>query len=379
MKDFIKALYADLLHRIDIVVADIKGTNYHDDIKNRFIDETVKQFTDIRDQIVNTVKSGVLDHALFTGNNLFGFNGLHRDFKAIHSYRYLAIKNYRDPEVFFFQLISKIYAEHRISAIPPIVSTISNHDYYYWAVPYFEIIALPCGEEYSLLNLPDMYHEIGHLLHSMFQGKSCELSGKEINQHFDRELVRIVDEGLGAHYTERIIEAQYYWQQSWLEEFSCDLVGTYMTGAAYGWTNLKLLSTGHGFNKIYESSESHPADEARMRLIILMLNKLGLRKEKAEIEAAWQVFLNETNPQVPNHYTLLFPNQLLQLVIDEFFAFYQNADLASHPELIAAGHSSVSAVLNEAWQQAQTNSANYYKHETDAINDLRTSFGLPII
>jgi len=213
----------------------------------------------------------------------------------------------------------------------------------------------------------------------MFKGKSCELTGLAINQHFDRELVRIEDEGFGAHYTNVITEAQYYWRESWLEEFSCDLVGTYMTGAAYGWTNLKLLSTGHGFSKIYEASESHPADEARMRLIIMMLDKLGLHKEKADIEAAWKVFLKETKPQVPNHYALLYPDHLLQQIIDEFFNFYQNADLASHPELVAEGQASVSVVLNEAWCEAQTNSVNYYKYETDAINTLRGGFGLAAI
>ena len=164
--------------------------------------------------------------------------------------------------------------------MPPIVSTISNHDYYYWAVPYFEIIALPSGEEHSLLNLPDMYHEIGHLLHSMFGGKSCELSAIAIDKYFAKEVVRVIDDGTAAHFQETLELAKYLWQSSWLEEFTCDLVGTYMTGAAYAWTNLKLLSTGHGSTKIFEYSQSHPADEARMRIIILMLEKLGLTDDK---------------------------------------------------------------------------------------------------
>ena len=141
MKNFIKALYADLLHRIDVVIADIKSMNHHDDIKERFIDETLTQFAVIRDELQSALNSGVLEFDVFAGNNLFRYNRAHRDFKAIHSYRYLALKNYKEPEIFFFRLISKIYSEHRISAIPPIVSTISNHDYYYWAVPFFEIIA----------------------------------------------------------------------------------------------------------------------------------------------------------------------------------------------------------------------------------------------
>jgi len=375
MKNFIKALYADLLHRIDVVVADIKGSVHHDDIRDRFISETLAQFAAIRDDLQDSFDTGVLEHDFMAGNNIYKFNRLHREFKAIHSYRYLALKNYKEPEVFFFRVISKIYNEHRISAIPPIVSTISNHDYYYWAVPYFEIIALPSGEEHSLLNLPDMYHEIGHLLHSMFQGKSCEISGEAIDKHFERELVRVVDDGFPQFYN-AVEEAKYLWQASWIEEFTCDLVGTYMTGAAYAWTNLKLLSTGHGSTKIFEYSQSHPADEARMRIIILMLEKLGLTSAKKTVQEAWDLFLKDTVVFMPNDFSLLFPQHLLEQIVDEFFTFYQNADLASYSELTKAGNGSIAQLLNDAWHNAQTDPLDYFSYETNAINSLRKEFGL---
>lgn len=376
MNNFIKALYADLLHRIDVVVADIKGLPHHADIKDRFIDDTLNQFSAIRNELQSAFDTGVLELEIFAGNNLFRFNRVHRTFKAIHSYRYLAIKNYKEPEVFFYQVITQIYTEHRINALPPIVSTISNHDYYYWAVPYFEIIALPSGEEHSLLNLPDMYHEIGHLLHSMFGGKSCETSGITIDKHFAKEIVRVQDDGTAAHFQVKLEEAKYLWEASWLEEFTCDLVGTYMTGAAYAWTNLKLLSTGHGSTKIFEYSQSHPADEARMRIIILMLEKLGLTDDKNRVEAAWKVFLKDTEVFKPNDYPLLYPQKLLQQIVDEFFTFYQNADLVSYPELVAKGANSISQLLNDAWSSAQTNPTDYFDYETNSVARLKASYGL---
>lgn len=376
MNNFIKALYADLLHRIDVVVTDIKGLSHHADIKDRFIDDTLNQFSTIRNELQSAFDTGVLELEIFAGNNLYRFNRVHRTFKAIHSYRYLAIKNYKEPEIFFYQVITQIYTEHRINALPPIVSTISNHDYYYWAVPYFEIIALPSGEEHSLLNLPDMYHEIGHLLHSMFGGKSCETSGLIIDKHFAKEIVRVQDDGTAAHFQEKLEEAKYLWEASWLEEFTCDLVGTYMTGAGYAWTNLKLLSTGHGSTKIFEYSQSHPADEARMRIIILMLEKLGLIDDKNKVEAAWKVFLKDTEVFKPNDYPLLYPQKLLQQIVDEFFAFYQNADLVSYSELVAKGANSISQLLNDAWNNAQTNPSDYFNYETNSVAGLKSSYGL---
>jgi hypothetical protein len=376
MNNFIKALYADLLHRIDVVVADIKGLPHHPDIKDRFIDDTINQFSFIRSELQSAIDTGILEVDLFAGNNLFRFNRVHRTFKAIHSYRYLAIKHYKEPEIFFYQVITQIYTEHRINALPPIVSTISNHDYYYWAVPYFEIIALPSGEEHSLLNLPDMYHEIGHLLHSMFGGKSCEISATVIDKHFAREIVRVQDDGTAAHFQAKLEEAKYLWDASWLEEFTCDLAGTYMTGAAYAWTNLKLLSTGHGSTKIFEYSQSHPADEARMRIIILMLEKLGLSDDKNLVEEAWRVFLKDTEVFRPNDYPLLYPQKLLEQIVNEFFNFYQNADLASYSELVAKGTNSISQLLNDAWHNAQFNSRNYFDYELNAIKALKSSYGI---
>ena len=376
MNNFIKALYADLLHRIDVVVADINRLVHHPDIKDRFIADTLMQFSSIRNVLQNAFDTGVLEDAIFAGNNLYRFNRAHREFKAIHSYRYLAIKNYRDPEIFFYRVITQIYSEHRIYALPPIVSTISNHDYYYWAVPYFEIIAVPSGEEHSLLNLPDLYHEIGHLLHSMFGGKSCEVSGVLIDKHFAKEIVRVQDEGTAAHFQGILEVAKYLWDASWLEEFTSDLVGAYMTGTAYAWTNLKLLSIGHGSTKIFEYSESHPADEARMRLIILMLEKLGLKEDQDKVESAWKVFLKDTEVFKPNGYSLLYPQNLLQQIVDEFYVFYQNADLVSYPELVNLGSGSISQLLNDAWNNAQNNPTSYFDYETNSIASLKSSYGL---
>jgi len=333
---------------------------------------------DIRNTLQNALDTGVLEFEYLANNNLYHFNRANREFSNIHSYRYLPLKHYHDPEAYFYRVISKVYDEHRISAKPPIVSTISNHDSYYWAVPYYEIIALPAGEERSLLNLPDMYHEIGHLLHSMFKGKSCETSSQAVDKHFAKEIVRVKNEGL-EQYLDPLTRAKFLWQRKWIEEFTCDLIGTYMTGAAYAWTNLKLLSTGHGSAIIYSDNDTHPADEARMTIIIMMLDKLGLKTEKDKVEEEWKIFLKDTEPFKPSDYNLLYPQKLLAQIVEEFFTFYQNADLASYPELVKTGTESVAQLLNEAWEQARMKPMAYSAYEIAAINKLRKEFGLSII
>jgi hypothetical protein len=67
MNNFIKALYADLLHRIDVVIADIKGLPHHPDIKDRFIDDTINQFSFIRNELQSAIDTGILEVDLLQG------------------------------------------------------------------------------------------------------------------------------------------------------------------------------------------------------------------------------------------------------------------------------------------------------------------------
>ena len=364
MNSFLKGLFVDLIQRIKIVIDDLQNSKHHDDIRERFIDSTIKQFEVLSRILQETIDLGLLEIDGMVINIIPKFKILQRRFKNLHSYRYLPIKSYSAPEAFFFKIITKIYAEHRITALPPIVSTISNHDHYYWAVPGFEIIALPSGEEHSLLNLPDLYHEIGHLLYDMYQAESSVSSKKEVEIYFSKN----------KHLWKNIDFIKTKWLEYWLEEFSCDLIGCYMSGPAYAWTNLKLLITEHNSDKIYKYYPRHPANEARMRIIILMLKKLNLHSEKDKIEKKWSHFLKKTEGFKPDGYDFIFPQRLLTIIVDEFYTFHQNADIASYPELTR--QTSIAEVLNEAWSQAIKKPTKFNSYQERTIAKLKSEFGL---
>lgn len=369
MKQFIKALYADLLKRIDVVTDDINTLQHHEDIRDRFIAVTISEFKAIGQKLRLAQQNGELEYDAFYKNNIVRFNGANREFNALHSYRYLPIKNYALPEIFFFRVVKKIYLEHRILAQPPIVSTISNFDAYYWAVPHLEIIALPAGEEHSLLNLPDLYHEIGHLIHVMNLGKSYDEVKKQLEDHFNRCLYKnLADQKL-------LERANNLWAKNWLEEFTCDLLGCYMCGPAYAWTNLKLLATGHGTAKVYRDSASHPADEARMQCILLLLEKMGLTRELESLKRAWAQFLKDTHAHKPSSYGVVYPPKLLAEMVSEFYEFYQNADLASFAELQGKSESTIADLLNKAWEEARNNPENYQAFERNEIAILKQVLG----
>jgi hypothetical protein len=78
------------------------------------------------------------------------------------------------------------------------------------------------------------------------------------------------------------------------------MIAVYLVGPAYAWTNLKLTTLSSGKDQIYLDSPSHPPDEARMRGIFYLLEKMGHTTEVAEIKLSWKAFLDTTANGVPS-------------------------------------------------------------------------------
>ncbi|KMQ69207.1 hypothetical protein ACM39_03640 [Chryseobacterium sp. FH2] len=63
------------------------------------------------------------------------------------------------------------------------------------------------------------------------------------------------------------------------------------------------------------------------------------------------------------------------MMVDEFFEFYQNADLASYCELKNSSNS-ISELLNNAWNTARNNSTEYLDFEKSRISNLKLKYNL---
>lgn len=62
----------------------------------------------------------------------------------------------------------------------------------------------------------------------------------ELVAHFEKEKKLVIDEDRSADLLEMFDDKLKKWKESWTQEFVCDLIGTYLVGCAYGWTNFKL-------------------------------------------------------------------------------------------------------------------------------------------
>lgn len=370
---FIKGLYHDLNCRVQRMLNILNSRQYHEDIQKAFVPKTIEYLEELKSLLQAKISGVDLDIDILANNNLYEFNKLNELFQTIELYRFEVIANYDVPEIYFNKKIARIYNEIRHLSIPPIITTISNSENYYWAHPVFEIIALPYGEENNLLNLPDLYHEIGHLICKQYPDIVKAKFSPALQQYFNAEIDRSYDEKTHEHYVPFLQNKHKRWEEYWIEEFTCDMIATYLCGPAFAWANMKMSALSNGSNAIFVDSPSHPSDEARMRAVFLMLNKIGFNYECDEIKSSWEQFLNHTNNPKHPDYKYIFPEALLEALTDIVYDYCKGIDLATYNEQIEAHQNPVSKIVNDAWQTLFDNPNEFEKLQAEMITQIRAS------
>jgi len=114
------------------------------------------------------------------------------------------------------------------------------------------------------------------------------------------------------------------WIVNWTTEFFCDLFALYTLGPAYAWSHLHLAATrGEDPFKVptlSSGSATHPADGARMAVMLHGLMLTGFAHEAAEIEARWNELLAATRAHPDPDYRRCFPKRILETVAEEALA-----------------------------------------------------------
>lgn len=370
MIQFIKGIFYDQLTRGAKMMEALQLPSLSKEIDRDFLSKTLQMLGDLITDIEELINSGDLDIESLSSNNIIKYNTFHERLLTIELFRYLVIVNYGKPEEYFKKKISRIYKEINCLQKQPIVTTISNSENYYWALPSYDIIAVPSGEEKNLLNLPDLFHEMGHLIYNQYE---IYLKGdfeQSLNRFYESESQRVFYEQRSTSLINFYREKQAWWLSSWIMEFTCDLIATYLVGPAFAWTNLKLTTLSSGKNLVFQESASHPSDEARMRAVFYMLTKMGHTKEVEEIKENWNKFVKTTNNNVPSHYNYIFPQALIEELADCVYTGCMNIDLTIYSEQLELYGEPISKILNDAWNTLFTSPDSFKEWEKGKIEQI---------
>jgi hypothetical protein len=133
------------------------------------------------------------------------------------------------------------------------------------SIPEIPIVYAPPRHEVSLVDMPGLYHELGHAAFARDSEIGRELA-VTLRSFFveQRRSGGVIDPGKRARRTSRLDEAEAYWTTPRLSELFCDVLATVVCGPAHyaSFVDLALRVPENPFDV---SSIGHPALAARVR------------------------------------------------------------------------------------------------------------------
>jgi hypothetical protein len=260
--------------------------------------------------------------------------------------------------------------------VSPAVTSLSPG--YFHIFSDFNLLRVPLSEENFLLHLPDLYHELAHPLLAEenhypqvkpFQSalKKCYVS---VLSYLDDELSKSELRGEPDEFRYPLLVWRKCWADGWLEELFCDLYAVCTVGPAYGWSHLHLCAKKS--DSFYDVPtvvpRSHPADDARMRIILFALDHLGFQEDLEQLQGRWEALVRLRAESVDPDYGLCYPRTLLLAISDEAIESVKlmNVSLAS-PTVDGF----IRRTLNQAWKDFWKAPTSYVGLERQAVRRLR--------
>ncbi len=307
------------------------------------------------------------------------FEGLQIELARVETEGVLALIRHNSDDVFLGRLVDRICQNIDYPLITPTVSHTSRE--YFVINREFNLISVPPNESRFLLHLPDLYHE---LVHPMLWWKNRQQPAlSPLALKFALTVRARIDALFGDIRHEERIEGperdrralnswRVSWATGWTEEFFCDLFATFWTGPAYGWSHLHLSMKlqRSPFETPLFSPTSHPPDDARMRAILVALNRLGFENDASRIQAAWDEFCQLKEGQSDMDYARAFPAATIDALCDAAFEGFHG--LGATP-CSTEDMTEIATCLNQAWSAFWQSPDTYPTWETAAVERLKSS------
>ena len=335
------------------------------------------QLDDMQVTLRRLAKETVVDTTLQTPRRVREFKRIVRQLNDVEGVGVFALSRTSSDDDFLNRLITSVCGEIGYPLIPPTISHMSQD--YFGTYTEFNLLCVPLIESRFLLHLPDIYHEFCHLFH---RGQNTDIPALEPYHTAYRrslfEIVRHFRNEITAAERVRKSEGKFYqlqlwntsWAKFWMQEFFCDLFGVLMAGPAFVWSHYHLCVKrgGDPFETPTVFESTHPADDARMRVALMMLAATGFDAEMKLIGEAWQDFVEVMGYRPTAEYRQAYPASLLSRIV----SVAQEGIVGTG--LITAKSDSLAPIvglLNSAWKEFWRAPEDYQAWEAEQIRAMR--------
>ena len=323
------------------------------------------------------VQETVVDTALQTPLRVREFKRTVKHLNAVEGVGVFALSRTSQDDDFLNRLVTDVCREINYPLIPPTISHMSQ-DYFHTYVD-FNLLCVPLIESRFLLHLPDIYHEFCHLFHLK---QNTDLPALEsYHAAYKRSLFAVVkhfrDETIAAERV-RKPEGKLYqlrlwntsWVKFWMQEFFCDLFGVLIAGPAFAWSHYHLCVKrgGDPFETPLMFESTHPADDARMRVALMMLATTGFKTEAERIETAWRNFVEVMGYRPVAEYGQCYQETLISEIVSVAKEGIEGSGVVTAK---LDSLTPIVALLNSAWQEFWRAPEDYQAWEAAQIHTMR--------
>jgi hypothetical protein len=205
-------------------------------------------------------------------------------------------------------------------------------------------------------------HEMTHILLRSSDDVRAVLQGdlrKQIGHYF----VDSEDPDLQRH-TEIIA----IWRDAWLEEMTCDMVATYVTGKAF--SDQTLRSTRLMWETIFDDEESHPAWGARLTGSAAVLRAMGHIDEADQVDLDMKAYIARTGETPQTSYAKLYPEALIQSIADRVVQGCEALGIKNFDQVSRT--TGVLSLISRAWDNFRLEPITYRIWELGALTRVRS-------
>jgi hypothetical protein len=166
-----------------------------------------------------------------------------REMDRVQTIGIAALERAKEGDRHLNRYVERIRKEIIYPILPPVVTPLSQS--YFQTDADFSLLRVPLSEGDFLLHLPDIYHELAHLLLltkyetrvKPFVDAFMEVINV-ITTYFDEELEKENRRQGPELFTFYLHQWSKYWIINWAVELFCDLFAVYTLGPAYAWSQL---------------------------------------------------------------------------------------------------------------------------------------------
>ena len=339
-----------------------------------YINEIYHKADQIRQEIEALLGDPDLGNAKLISNQFFAFSRLAERLSEIEWYPLPAITRYNETDYYLGRVCGLLARQVCYPLQTPLVSGFSSD--YYGAIPPYRLIKVPAAEHLFLLGLPDLCHEMGHILYSNYKGDFLGNFFSDLSNYIRSEKERRIREGAPPSYQVLYDKLETEWRDRWTTELACDLIATFMVGPAFGRTHLRLCCglDPDIFRPGFGESSTHPSGESRMRAIIRMLERIGLNEDSKVIQEQWLKYVSVNGSDKPIEYDHCYPDKLIDSLAEAVCGGCMKIGLAPYKDQRATSDDiNLPTLLNEAWTVLLANPQGYATWESKQVKRFRES------